>query len=218
MSRTSRLTIRLPRTRLPRTRLPRTRLPGMHLPRTRLPALAALLASTALVACGGGHQPTAHGDSEGAYIQAGPLIYQVQMSRELNPHNVEDREYLAGLPRGTARPTGSQEWFGVWLRVQNDGSRSQPAASDFKIVDTLGNVYQPIPLATTNAFAYQSRYVQGTNGQPLLPDPQSAAGAGVINGSMLLFKLDTSVYANRPLELEIQPPGGGEPSSVVLDL
>jgi hypothetical protein len=190
----------------------------IRLPRKPLVPLAALLASTALAACGGGHQPTAHGDSEGAYIQAGPLIYQVQMSRELNPHNVEDRQYLAGLPRGAARPTGSQEWFGVWLRVQNNTDRSQPAASDFKIVDTLGNAYTPIPLATGNVFAYQPRFVQGTNGQNLAPDPESAAGSGVIDGSMLLFKLDTSVYANRPLELEIQPSGGGGPSSVVLDL
>jgi len=190
----------------------------IRLPRKPLIPLAALLVATALAACGGSHQPTTHGDSEGAYIQAGPLLYQVQMSRELNPHNVEDRQYLAGIPRGTARPGGAQEWFGVWLRVQNDTGASQPAASDFKIVDTLGNAYTPIPLATGNVFSYQPRFVQGTNGQNLLPDPESAAGSGVINGSMLLFKLNTSVYANRPLELEIQPPGGGEPSSVVLDL
>ena len=35
---------------------------------------------------------------------------------------------------------------------------------------------------------------------------------------MLLFKLSTDVYANRPIELEIVPPEGGEPSRVVLDL
>jgi hypothetical protein len=190
----------------------------IRLPRKPLLPLASALAALALSACGGAHQPTAHGDSEGAYVQAGPLIYQVQMSRELNPHDVEDREYLAGLPRGTAAPTGEQEWFGVWLRVQNDTSRSRPAASGFRIVDTLGNSYAPIPLASTNALAYRARYVQGKDGQPLLPDPASAAGSGPTQGSMLLFKLDTSVYADRPLELEIDPPGGGAPSSVVLDL
>jgi hypothetical protein len=189
-----------------------------RLPRKSLLPLAATLAATALAASGGAHQPTLHADSEGQNVQAGPLLYQVLISRELNPSSVEDRQYLAGLPHGTPRPTGSEEWFGVWLRVQNATGRSEAAASGFKIVDTLGNVYTPIPLATTNAFAYQPRFVQGTNGQPLSPDPESAAGSGVINGSMLLFKLDTSVYANRPIELEIEPPGGGEPSSVVLDL
>ncbi len=191
----------------------------IRLPRKTLSCLAALLAATALAACGGvNDQPTTHADSEGSYIQAGPLIYQVEMSRELNPHNIEDRQYLAGIPIGTPRPTGSQEWFGVWLRVQNNTDRSHPAASEFRIVDTLGNVYTPIPLASNNVLSYQAAYVQGTNGQSVYPDPESAAGAGVINGSMLLFKFNTSVYANRPLELEIVPPGGGEPSSVVLDL
>jgi hypothetical protein len=189
-----------------------------RVPRKTLSCLAALLAATALAACGGLKQPTMHADSEGQNVQAGPLIYQVELSRELNPHNVEDRQYLAGLPHGTGRPTGSQEWFGVWLRVQNETNRSQPATGDFRIIDTLGNVYSPIPLATSNVFAYQPRYVQGTDGQNLLPDPESAAGSGVINGSMLLFKLNTSVYSNRPIQLEIHPPGGGEPSSVVLDL
>jgi hypothetical protein len=190
----------------------------IRLPRKPLLPLAALLAALALGACGGEHQPTDRGDSEGAYVQAGPLVYQVQMSRELNPSNVEDREYLAGLPTGTSRPAGDEEWFGVWLRVQNASSRSQQAASDFKIVDTLGNVYRPIQLPSTNTYAYQSGFVQGSSGQPLVPDPDSGAAAGPIQGSMLLFKLNTSVYANRPLELEIAPPGGGEPSSVVLDL
>jgi hypothetical protein len=190
-------------------------------PRTPAVLLAALLAALLLSACGSGtdrNLPTKHGDGEGAYVAAGPLIYQVQLSRELNPQSTDDRQYLAGIPAGTPRPAADEEWFGVWMRVQNDGEKSAPAASDFKIVDTLGNVYAPIPLATTNPLAYQPRFVQGSNGQPLLPDPDSAAGAGPIQGSMLLFKLNTSVYANRPLELEITPPGGGDPSTVELDL
>lgn len=180
--------------------------------------LAALLAATTLAACGAAHQPTAHGDSEGAYIKAGPLIYQVQISRELNPSNVQDRQFLAGLPGGTVKPAADEEWFGVWLRVQNPTSRSAPLASQFKIVDTLGNEYTPVPLPASNVFSYQPRNLQGTNGQPLEPDPNSAAGEGSIQGTMLLFKLNTSVYANRPLELEITPPGGGSPSTVELDL
>jgi hypothetical protein len=191
-----------------------------RIPRKLTIALA-LLPALLLAACGSGantNQPTKHGDSEGAYVQAGPLLYQVQLSRELNPHAVNDRQYLAGIAAGTPRPQGDQEWFGVWLRVQNPTKRSAMAASDYRIVDTLGNVYRPIPLAATNPLAYQARWIQGTNGQPLLPDPDSAAGAGPVQGSMLLFELSTSVYANRPLELEITPPAGGEPSSVELDL
>jgi hypothetical protein len=185
----------------------------------RLPlAAATLLCALALAACGGSKQPTTHGESEGAYIQAGPLVYQVQLSRELNPQNVEDREYLDGLPAGTPEPAGDEEWFGVWLRVENDDDAAHPAAADFKIVDTLGTEYEPFVLPASNPLSYQAHEVEGQDGQPLLPDPESAAGGGPVQGSVLLFKLNTSVYANRPLELEIQPPDGGEPSRVVLDL
>lgn len=186
--------------------------------RTLTIPLAALLAALVLSACGSTHQPTTRGDSEGAYIQAGPLVYQVQLSRELNPSDVADRQFLAGLPAGTPKPAGDEEWFGVWLRVQNPTSRSAPLASDFKIVDTLGNTYTPIRLPASNVTSYQPRELQGTDGQNVEPNPDNIAGAGPIQGSMLLFKLNTSVYANRPLELEITPPGGGAASTVELDL
>jgi len=186
----------------------------------RAPLLTAfaLLVALLLAACGGGKQPTAHGESEGAYVQAGPLIYQVQMSRELNPANVEDIEYLEGLPASTPRLAGDEEWFGVWVRVQNATDATHPSAADFKIVDTTGAEYEPIQLPANNPFAYQSVPVTNDGFVPVDPDPNSAAGSGPINGEMLLFKLRTDVYANRPLELEITPPDGGEPSSVVLDL
>lgn len=190
-----------------------------RLPRISLAAVAALLAALALAACGGaGKNPTTNGDSEGAYVQAGPLVYQVEMSRELNPSNVEDRGYLAGLPSSAAQPAAGEEWFGVWLRVQNPTDRVHPRASRFQIVDTLGNAYAPIPLPASNPSAYAAGNVATKNGQPVYPNPDSVAGSGPINGSMLLFKLSSSVYANRPLELQITPPDGGAPSTVTLDL
>jgi hypothetical protein len=186
----------------------------------RAPLLTALalLAALTLVACGGAKQPTTEGESEGAYVQAGPLVYQVQMSRELNPSNVEDVEYLEGLPAGTPRLAGDEEWFGVWLRVQNATGEAHPSAGDFKIVDTTGTEYEPIALPATNPFSYQPASVESAGGQPVQPDPESGAGSGPIQGAMVLFKLRTDVYANRPLDFEITPPDGGEPSSVVLDL
>lgn len=187
----------------------------------RYPLLLALLAigALALSACGTSEtEPTKHGLDEGSYIEAGQLDYQVQMSRELNPSNVEDAQYLAGLPAGTPRLANGEEWFGVWLRIQNATSRSLRSASQFKIVDTTGDTYTPVPLPTTNVFAYQPSLVQSDKGQPIYPDPESTAGSGPIGGALLLFKLRTSVYSNRPLNLEIAPPDGGAPSSVVLDL
>jgi hypothetical protein len=187
----------------------------------RYPVLVAVLlfGVLALAACGTSEtEPTKHGADEGSYIQAGPLVYQVEMSRELNASNVEDAQYLAGLPAGTPRLAGDEEWFGVWLRVQNATSQEHLTASQFRIIDTTGASYTPIPLSAGNVLSYQPSVVQSEGGQPVYPDPNSAAGSGPINGAMLLFKLNTSVYANRPLNLEITPPDGGAPSSVVLDL
>jgi hypothetical protein len=189
-----------------------------RIPRTTLILVLALLAALTLAACGGEKDPTTHGESEGSYIQAGPLVYQVQISRELNPFNIEDQQYLQGLPAATPKPTASQEWFGVWLRVQNPTDQVHPRARAFRIVDTLGHVYTPIALPAANPSAYEAGNVATSKGQPVYPDPESIAGGSPTNGSMLLFKLDTSVYANRPLELQITPPDGGAPSSVVLDL
>lgn len=189
---------------------------------SRLPLLllAALLAALTLAACGGHKQPTHHGEGEGAYIQAGPLIYQVQMSRQLEPSNVEDREYLEGLPADEPPLAGDELWFGVWLRVQNATDEAHPTADHFRIVDTIGTEYEPIELPESNPFTYQPVSLEGEEGQgqPVYPNPESGAGTGPIQGSMLLFRLNTSAYANRPIELEIESPEGGESSSVVLDL
>ena len=46
----------------------------------------------------------------------------------------------------------------------------------------------------------------------------STAAGGPTGGALLLFKLPTSVYANRPLTLEINVPGRTTPSTISLDL
>lgn len=187
--------------------------------RTSFILITLLLAAVALSACGG-HAPVSFGDTEGAYVSAGGLYYQVQESRELNPQSTDDGQYLAQLPAGTAAPAADEEWFGVWMRVQNNSDQSRMAASQFQIRDTNGNHYDAIQLPATNPFGYQAVSIEGKNGngQPILPNPDSAAGSGPVQGALLLFKLRTTIYANRPLDLYIMPPGGGKPAHVSLDL
>ena len=73
--------------------------------------------------------------------------------------------------------------------MQNATDEAHPSASDFRIVDTTGAEYEPIELPATNPFTYQPTSVESEDGQPVQPDPESGAGAGPIQGSMLLFKL-----------------------------
>jgi hypothetical protein len=147
--------------------------------------------------------PVKNAADEGLYLEAGPLTYQIQLSRELNPADVEDRSYLAGLPPGTKPPGSDEEWFGVWLQVKNEGSRPERTADSFRIVDTLGTTYEPVPLTTVNPMAYQPETLAPAAFEPPANSP---AYNGPTQGSLLLFKIKTSAYQNRPLELQILSP------------
>lgn len=154
---------------------------------------------------------------EGFYLNAGPLTYQVQISRELNPSDIEDRAYLQGLPTNVPPPGPGQEFFGVWLQTKNEGSRPARMADQFRLVDTLGTTYSPIRLPPSNPFSYQPATLQPAAFQPAA---NSLAQTGPTQGSMLLFKVSSAVYQNRPLRLEILDPAepGRVQDTVDLDL
>ncbi|PZS21998.1 MAG: hypothetical protein DLM61_27020 [Pseudonocardiales bacterium] len=170
-------------------------------PLALLPALAVLLLAVGLAGCGK-EKTTTFADNEGIYLDVGPLAYQIQISRQLNPTDIEDRNYFAGMDPAQVKLTPDEVWFGVFMRVQNTSKQSQPAANDFEITDTLERVYTPVPIPRTNPFAYKARDVGP--GQ-LLPSTGSAAGSGPVGqGALLLFKLKLTSFANRPLELRIK--------------
>jgi hypothetical protein len=171
----------------------------------RLLTVLALAAALVVAGCGNKIETRTAGETEGLYIDVGELRYQIQLSRIINPNDVNDRIFLRGLPEGTLEPTGEESWFGIWLRVQNTTSKQTlPVAEEYKIVDTQEKEYEPIELeAAENVFAFAATDL-GPNS--LIPDPQSPAGEGVIQGSLLLFKVTNESLQNRPLEFEIVSP------------
>jgi len=73
----------------------------MSSPLRKIPlAVLALVAVFALSACGDSHTRVTTGTYAGEsgknapYLNVGPLVYEVQLSRELNPANIEDAAYL----------------------------------------------------------------------------------------------------------------------------
>jgi hypothetical protein len=182
----------------------------------RLTVLAAALCCALLVAgCGNKTAVETHGQTEGTYLDVDDLKYQIQISRYLNANDVEDRTYLTGLPTGTPQPAGDETWFAVFMRVQNTTDKPIVPANDFQIVDTLNNVYRPIPLdPKVNPFAYTSAPVAPKS---TLPTPNSVASEGVIQGSLLLFKVKTASLQNRPLEFRFRR-GSGTEGTVDLDV
>ena len=58
-------------------------------------------------------------ETEGIYLDINGLKYQIEMSRYMNPNDVEDSEYFIGLPEDSPPPTEDEIYFGVWVRVEN---------------------------------------------------------------------------------------------------
>jgi hypothetical protein len=169
-------------------------------PRHNAAAIAVVGLALPLGACGR-EKTTTFGATEGTYLDVGPIAYQVQVSRILNPRDTEDRAYMEGVPGKLA---ADEVWFAVFVRGQNTSGKTQQAADDFEITDTLDKRFRPVAIAGTNPFAYRARPV--AHGQ-VIPAGSSAAGAGIVQqGAMVLFKLKLSSVANRPLEFHIKSP------------
>jgi hypothetical protein len=167
--------------------------------------------------CGGGTGQVTSAETEGLYLDINGLKYQIEMSRYINPADVEDSEYLVGLPEGTEEPAEDETWFGVWVRVENTSEdETRPAASRWEIHDTQENIYRPIPVdADVNPFVYQAVDVPP---KTVLPLATSAAGQGPVQGSLLLFKLKVDSLQNRPLELKFSNGGSGDEGTYDLDV
>ena len=179
----------------------------------RLVVLAVALIALVPTGCGTAESTVA--DTEGLYLDVAGLTYQIQMSRYMNANDIEDREYLVGLPAGTAPPGGDSVWFGVWVRVENQTGKTLPAASTWEIRDTQENIYRPVPLDTNiNPFVFKPGVdvPAGT----VVPNPETAAGQGPVQGSLLLFKVKTESLQNRPLELRFS--NGGRSQTGIYDL
>ena len=179
--------------------------------------LVFLAVFTAIFAgCGNKTELTTVAETEGIYIDVGGLTYQVQLSRFLNPGDLEDKQYLQGLPAGTSpQLPGDEIWFGVWMRVKNYSDEALTPTDEFTIIDTEENEYRPVVLdSATNPFVYEPILLQHAQ---VLPTPDSAASSGPIQGSLILFRLKTDSLQNRPLRLEIEQ-SGAETGEVDLDL
>jgi hypothetical protein len=190
--------------------------------RKLLPVLLAVPAVLALSACGNADEKVTTGTYAGEngvgapYLNVGQLVYQIQLSRELNASDVEDAGYLQGLTPAERALGPGQEWFGVFVQVYNKHSVEFPAAMSMTISDTQGNVYTSLPANPANAYAFRGGPVPA-KGQ--LPTPDSTASFGPTQGALLLYKLNLASLDNRPLKIKIANPlDPAETASAELDV
>ena len=177
----------------------------MTLLRTFLGLLCVLVLAVAASGCGNKEAEATVAETEGIWVDVGGLDYHVQGSRQLNPNQVPDDRYLAGLPDDVEPPAPDELWFAVFLRIENKTEEAEPTADHFEIEDTEGTVYEPIEIETQeNPFAYEPLEL-GEN--EVVPHPESTQIYNT-SGAMLLFKIPLDGYANRPLEFIIHAPDG----------
>jgi len=185
-------------------------------------ALVALIATVALGACGSSHSKVTTGTYAGEsganapYLDVGPLVYQVQLSRQLNPFDTEDASYLQGLKPAESHPAPGQEWFAVFVQVYNNGSAAEPAASKMTVSDTQGNVYAPVVPDQSNEYAFRGGLVPAKGRLPVL---DSTSSNGPTQGALLLYKIQIASLDNRPLKLKIvNPADAAQTASAELDV
>jgi hypothetical protein len=166
--------------------------------------IAALLVSGGLSACGK-HQstgPVRIAETEGIYLDVSDLKYQVEMSRQLNPKDTQDKPLLLGIPQDELELSAEEVWFAVALRVQNETDEPLMPSDSIEIEDTVGQKYEPIELEEENVFAYRpDDVIPPRETYPLLDSPAFDSPA---RGAVLLFKLTLTGLNNRPLELKIE--------------
>lgn len=189
----------------------------MHGRRLRI-LLCALALTLGVAACGSSTPGTvADANNNGAYVNAGPVTYQLQVSRQLNQYLTGDSQYVKGLPAGVSATLPADEmWYGVFMWAKNQTGVPQTTTDNFEIVDTQGDVYHPLRLNTAlNPFAWTSKTLRPGWVQP---SPETIAGQAPTQGGLLLFKVNTNVYANRPLTLYILGSNNQKLASISLDL
>jgi hypothetical protein len=186
-------------------------------PRRPLPLLLALclaLLGGGLLACGSGDEEAEEERHavEGEALELGPLGFNVQNTRFLNPNLADDSVYLAGLEPAPA----GQEYLGVFLLVENDSDEEQSFSSDFELVNARDVAVESVELESP--FALESEFGRTTvapRGE--VPARETPARSGPVQGALVLFLIDQADTEYRPLELEITGPGG-ETGSVELDI
>jgi hypothetical protein len=167
--------------------------------RTRRAAiLCALAAGLAVSGCSSGREGGA--GREGLPEDLGHLTYNVYITRELNLRDPEDAGYFQGPEAGRGFA-----YYGVFLTACNDANNgpSYQASSNFKIIDTNGDVFRPTPLPLSNVWAYHAKRLKH---QACIPQAGSLASSGPTEGSMLLFKVPVAALEDRPFDLYIQSP------------
>lgn len=179
-------------------------------------ALAIAALSVGAAACGAEEETElidgeeVHAVVEGEPLELGDLGFNVALTRFLNRDDIEDGQYLRGLPP----PPPDQDYLAVFMKVENEGDedRRLPSPLEMRVEDTTGAEYKPIEMDPV--FGLDLGGVIEADGEA--PEDDTAAANGPVQGAIVLFLVDQDVSNNRPLDLIIL--AEGEEGLVTLDI
>jgi hypothetical protein len=160
-----------------------------------------VLAALPLAGCGEEEGSEALESVEGEPLHLDGLIYNVAITRFMNPNEISDQEYLVGQP---PEPPG-KTYLGVFLLITNEEDEDLQSADGYLVTDASGRQYEPLPSESPYALEIGATVPADDS----LPEADTTAAEGPIQGSMLLFLVDDDVSEERPLELEIEASGTG---------
>jgi len=182
--------------------------------RTRVATIVGLLAVLALAVpiagCGDENEDEeVPAVVEGEPLELGGLIYNVSITRFLNPNITEDTAYLEGAEE---EPQG-MTYLGVFLQIKNEGEEELSSATSYAVLDGAHRVFEPIELETE--FTLETGSSVPPDG--IIPKPDTVAAAGPTQGALILFLVNDDVSEERPLELEIES-ADGDTGIIELDI
>jgi hypothetical protein len=93
----------------------------------------------------------------------------------------------------------------VFLLITNEEDEDLQSADGYLVTDASGRQYEPLPSESPYALEIGATVPADDS----LPEADTTAAEGPIQGSMLLFLVDDDVSEERPLELEIEASGTG---------
>jgi hypothetical protein len=173
--------------------------------------VAALLAAGLLAGSGCGTEEERTNGVEGELIHAGDAVYQVDLTRLLNPAIRPDDQLL----RGQVPLPPEERYLAVFLTIANEGSEGYRPPRDMSVVDSVGNEYLPLD-ASQSGFALE--FGREIPPGDEAPPPGSPAAEGPNAAAMVLYRIKLeSATDNLPLELEV-PTGGESTSRIELDV
>jgi hypothetical protein len=158
------------------------------------------------------HQPSAAAISPTGAVAVAGLEYNVSGARPLD--EIGDAPVIRALPPSQPGASSQTADYGVFISVDNNGTRTRPMARRFALIDAGQHSFTPIALRQDSAFAYRAAGLAG--GQVAPPAGSAPAQDMAEQGYPLVFRIPLSAAGDGSLTLRVFDPTAATPPVDIL--